>query len=158
HHDDGAADDVTLTTDAFNNRLNKASLLFRNVLRLPDIAGVEEVENLSTLAALANKINADEVAANRPNPQYQAFLAEGNDIGGIDSGFLVKASRVDVVDVTQVGKDSTYINPISNSPDLLNDRPSLVLRAAIKNPPATGYPVTVIVNHLRSLLTPDAPA
>ena len=68
------------------------------------------MENLTTLQAVASRVNSDAVAAGQPNPGYTAYLAEGNDIGGIDVGFLVK-SRVTVIDVTQVGKDATYIDP-----------------------------------------------
>jgi uncharacterized protein len=156
--DDPPTQDVVLTTTAFNNRLNKASLAIRNVMRSPDIIGVEEMENLTTLQAVATKVNNDAVAAGDPNPNYQAYLEEGNDIGGIDSGFLVKTSRVNVIDVTQEGKDTTYIDPNNNQPALLNDRPPLILRATIQ--PSTGlpFPVTVIVNHLRSLSGVDDPA
>ena len=156
--DDPGTQDVVLTTTAFNNRLNKASLAIRNVMRSPDIIGVEEMENLTTLQAVAAKVNNDAIAAGDPNPNYQAYLEEGNDIGGIDSGFLVKASRVTVIDVTQEGKATTYIDPNNNQPALLNDRPPLILRATIQ--PSTGLPlpVTVIVNHLRSLSGVDDPA
>lgn len=155
--DDPSTDDVVLTTTAFNNRLKKASLAIRNVMRTPDIVGVEEMENLTTLQAVANKVNADAVTAGQPNPLYQPYLVEGNDIGGIDVGFLVKSSRVSVIDVTQFGKDTTYINPNNGQPELLNDRPPLVLRATI--PPASGpvYPITIIANHLRSLSGVDDP-
>jgi predicted extracellular nuclease len=138
----------TLTLTAFNNRLNKASLAIRNVMREPDILGIEEMENITTLQAVANKVNMD---AGTPN-DYQAYLVEGNDIGGIDVGFLVRSSRVTVIDVTQFGKDTTYINPNNGQPELLNDRPPLVLRATI-----SGFPITVIVNHLRSLSGVDDP-
>jgi len=156
--------DVVLTATAFNNRLNKASLAIRNVMRTPDIIGIEEMENLSTLQAVANKVNSDAVAAAQPDPQYQAFLVEGNDVGGIDVGFLVKSARVAVVDVTQVGKDTLYTEP-GGSQALLNDRPSLVLRAQVTFPnrpigirgATPVFPVTVIVNHLRSLSGVDDP-
>ena len=128
-----------LTPAAFANRLNKASLAIRNVLRYPDILGVEEMENLTTLQAVANKINSDAVAAGDPNPNYQAYLEEGNDIGGIDVGFLVKSSRVNVIDVTQYNKDETYIDPNTGQPALLNDRPPLLLRATVQ--PPVGRPV-----------------
>ncbi len=143
-----------LTPDAVNLRLQKASLTVRHVLRSPDILGVVEVENLSILQRLAARINADAVAQGEDDPMYVAYLEEGNDIGGIDSGFLVKSSRVDVLSVEQVGKDATYTPP-GQSPGaplpLLNDRPPLVLQAAVHGPIATPFPVTVIVNHLRSL-------
>ena len=64
-----------------------------------------EVENLSILQRLAARINQDALAETGSDPMYVAYLEEGNDIGGIDSGFLVKSSRVEVVSVEQVGKD-----------------------------------------------------
>jgi predicted extracellular nuclease len=155
--DDPGVGDPVLTSTAFNNRLSKASLAIRNVMRYPDILGVEELENLTTLQTVANKLNNDAVAAGDPNPNYQAFLVEGNDVGGIDVGFLVKSSRVSVIDVTQFGKTTTYINPNNGQPELLNDRPPLVLRATITAPDASAFAVTVIVNHLRSLTGVDDP-
>ena len=149
--DDPSIADPVLTATAFNNRLKKASLAIRNVMRTPDVIGVEEMENLSTLQSLANKINADAVAAAQPNPNYQAYLAEGNDTAGIDVGFLVKAARVAVIDVTQFGLTTTYINPNNGQPELLNDRPPLVLRATVPDAANQPFSFTVIVNHLRSL-------
>lgn len=147
--DDPGIGDPVLTVTAFNNRLNKASLLIRNVLNSPDILGVMEVENLATLQAVAAKLNADSAPA---TPNYTAYLFEGNDPGGIDAGFLVKASRVSVLEATQIGKDATYINPNNGQPELLNDRPPLLLRAKAAKPGSgTAMPVTVIANHLRSL-------
>lgn len=146
--DDPGVSDVALTPTAFNNRLNKASLAIRNVLNSPDIIGVEEMENLSTLQSLASKVNTD---AGASNPNYQAYLVEGNDVGGIDVGFLVKSARVNVVSVTQFGKDTTYTNPLNGQPELLNDRPPLLLQATIAQGTGPVLPVTVIVNHLRSL-------
>ena len=155
--DDAGSSDVALTPTAFNNRLSKASLAIRHVLRSPDIIGVEEMEHLSTLQAVADRVNADAVAAGDPNPNYQAYLEEGNDIGGIDVGLLVKSPRVTVVDVTQFGKATTYVEPGGESA-LLNDRPPLVLRAIVNSEAHPPYPVTVIVNHLRSLSGVDDPA
>ncbi len=149
--------DVVLTPTAFDNRLNKVSLAIRNVMKFPDIIGVEEMENLPTLQALADKVNADAVTAGQPDPQYAAFLEEGNDIGGIDVGFLAKTPRVMIVAVTQVGKDTTYIDPTTGLPAMLNDRPPLVMRAMVQPPAGPAFPVTVIVNHLRSLSGIDDP-
>ena len=152
---DPSASDVILTQAAFDLRLNKASLAIRNVMRSPDIIGVEEVENLSTLQAIAAKLNAD---AGNPNPNYQAFLSEGNDPGGIDVGFLIKGSRVTAISVQQIGKDATYIDPSTNQPATLNDRPPLLLQANIQSPSGSQFAITVIVNHLRSLLGLSDPA
>ena len=140
-------DDVVMTAAGFERRLRKASLAIRQTLRMPDVLGVVEVENLATLESIAARVNAD---AGDPNPEYVAYLAEGNDPGGIDVGFLVKSTRVDVVQVQQVGKTATYVTP-SGDENLLNDRPPLVLEARMHGPAGEPYPVTVIVNHLRSL-------
>lgn len=145
---DAGTDDPVVTAAAFEKRLGKASLFVRDVLRYPDILGVVEVENLTTLQTLATRINSDAGAA---NPNYVAYLEEGNDIGGIDSGFLVKSARVSVLEVTQEGKDATFVNPTTGANDLLNDRPPLVLEAEVTSGPGAVFPVTVIVNHLRSL-------
>jgi predicted extracellular nuclease len=155
-NDPGTSDPV-LTTTAFNKRLGKASLIIRNVQHLPDVIGVEEMENLSTLQAVATQVNNDETAASGINPNYHAYLVEGNDIGGIDVGFLVKESRVTTIDVTQFGKDTTYVEP-GGATALLNDRPPLVLRASIPRPSGGTFAFTVIVNHLRSLSGVDDPA
>jgi len=143
---DPAIGEPVLTPTAFNNRLNKVSLAIRNLLRSPDILGMVEVENLTTLQAIATKLNTDD-----PSLNYVAYLEEGNDIGGIDVGFLVNDNRADVVDVTQEGKTATFVDPTDSSVDILNDRPPLVLRANITPPAGAPFSVTVIVNHLRSL-------
>jgi predicted extracellular nuclease len=124
---------------------------------MPDIIGIEEMENLTALQDVANKVNNDAVAAGTPNPMYSAHLVEGNDVGGIDIGFLVKTSRVAVLSVVQEGKDATYTEP-GGRMALLNGRPSLVLTANISAPCGGLFPVTVIVNHLRSLNGVDDPA
>jgi predicted extracellular nuclease len=153
---DPATSDAVLTAAAFENRLNKASLTIRNVMRSPDVLGVQEVENLSTLQALAGRLNADTVAAGGTDPGYVGHLFDGNDPGGIDVGFLVRTSRVTVIDVVQEGLLTTFVNPTTGANDLLNDRPPLVLTAQVQGPSGT-LPVTVIVNHLRSLSGVDDP-
>src|SRR6185312_1158360 len=153
---DPGTSDVALTPTAFANRLNKASLAIRNVLNMPDVIGVEEMEHLSTLQALASKVSADAIAAGQPDPNYQAFLVEGNDVGGIDVGLLVK-STINVISVEQVGKDTTFLQP-DGAAALLNDRPPLVMMATASQPNSdTSLPFTMVVNHLRSLLSEDDP-
>lgn len=159
--------DGPLTLTAYNNRLNKISLVIRNVMRTPDVIGLQEIENLDVLQDIANKVNADAVAAGDSDPQYTAYLEEGHDIGLIDVGFLVKSSRVSVVDVTQIEVPGcnpappttcySYTDPNTGQPALLNDRPPLVLRATIQAPSGFTVPFTVIVNHLRSLNGVDDP-
>lgn len=160
---DPTTGEPVLTASAFANRLGKASLAVRDYLNAPDILATVEVENLTTLQTLASKINGDAVAAGQPDPQYVAYLEEGNDVGGIDVGFLVKTAevgagiaRVQVIGVTQQGKDVTWTEP-SGTVSLLNDRPPLVLDAVVHYADGrTPYPVTVIAVHQRSLNDVDS--
>jgi predicted extracellular nuclease len=150
---DGKSGEPVLSQAVYSNRLAKASLAIRQGLNMPDILGVMEVETIATLNDIAAKVNAD---AGSANPGYVAYLVEGNDVGGIDVGFLVKSSRVKVLDVTQYGKDTTYDDPSTSTPPLLNDRPPLLLRADVTKPgSATALRLTVIANHLRSLSNVD---
>lgn len=155
--DEPGTGEPVLTATAFANRLNKASLAIRNFTKTPDILGVVEVENLTALEALAAKISADAVAASQPDPLYDAFLVEGNDVGGIDVGFLVKQQlvngptpRVTVGSVVQENAGELFVNPDAST-ELLNDRPTLRLMATVNHPNGASFDVTVMVNHLRSL-------
>jgi uncharacterized protein len=141
--DELSTNEPILTTTAFNNRLNKISRAIRINLRSPDVIGFQEVENLNTLQAIATKVAAD------GGPTYTAFLAEGNDIGGIDVGFLYK-STVTVSSVTQEGSATQYTSPCTNNLETLNDRPPVVLRGTTTKGGKT-MDLVVIVNHLRSL-------
>ncbi len=145
--------DPVLTPTAYNNRLAKASLVIRDMLQMPDIIGVQEIENITVLQAIAARVNADAVAAGGTDPQYAAYLEEGNDVGGIDVGFLVRGDRVTVNSVVQYGKDTVFAWDGS----LLNDRPPLVLDAAVDLPGLDPFPVVVVVNHLRSMNSIDDP-
>lgn len=142
----------TLTAAALDKRLTKTSLAICDFLKAPDIIGVVEVENLRVLGLLADRINATCASA----PAYVPHLIQGNDVGGINVGFLVSnrslgtVNRVEVVEVVQFGKDTLLTNPDSST-SLLNDRPPLMLRAIVRQDNGASFPVTVFVNHLRSL-------
>ena len=155
---DPATSEPVLTADAFAARLNKASLGIRAYMHSPDVIGVSEVENLGALQALADKVNADAVALGEPDPGYVAYLEEGNDVGGIDVGFLVKSGdaaaglpRVDVLSIEQVGKDVSWTYAPSSETSLLNDRPPLVLDAVVNFADGRALPITVVTVHQRSL-------
>ncbi|MEZ5427140.1 MAG: hypothetical protein R2747_12795 [Pyrinomonadaceae bacterium] len=156
--DDPSIREEIATREAFEKRLVKISMAVRDYLRFPDIIGVIEVENLSALKRLAQRINRDAVEADQPDPKYAAYLLEGNDMRGIDVGFLVKTARVRVVKVEQFGKKERFKDPKDGSDDILNDRPPLLLQAEIKDP-QTGKPfaLTAIINHLKSLRGYDDP-
>lgn len=155
--DDPAMKEDIVTTEAFQNRMKKISMAIRDYMRFPDVIGTIEVENLAVLKKLADKINADAVADKQTNPKYEAYLIDGNDGRGIDVGFLVKSSRVKVIDVTQIGKEEKFKTP-DGKDENLHDRPPLMLQATIDDA-KTGKPFafTVVVNHLKSFLGVDDP-
>jgi uncharacterized protein len=143
---------VTLTAAALDKRLTKTGSAICSYLKTPDILGVVEVENLRVLGLLADRINATCPSA----PAYVPYLVQGNDVGGINVGFLVSnrivggVGRVEVVEVTQYGKTTVFTNPNATT-SLLNDRPPLLLRAIVHQDNGATFPITVIINHLRSL-------
>ena len=159
---DPAIGEPVLTAAAYERRLGKASLAIRDYLHAPDVVGVVEIENLAVLQTLAARINTDAVAAGQPDPGYVAHLVEGNDVGGIDVGFLVKAGevsagtpRVEVLELAQYGATETLSNP-NGSTSLLNDRPPLSLEGVVHFGDGRGYPFTAIVVHQRSLNDADS--
>jgi len=161
---DPAIGEPVLTAEAYERRLAKASLAIRGYLHAPEVVGLTEVENLAVLQTLADRINADAVAAGDPDPGYGAHLVEGNDVGGIDVGFLVKGAdvaagtpRVEVLDVTQHGAAEVLANPDGSS-SLLNDRPPLSLDGIVHFADGRSYAFTAIVVHQRSLNDVDSDA
>ncbi len=155
--DPGIKEDV-VEKEAFERRIVKISRGIREFMQMPDVIGVVEAENLNALKRLASKINSDAVTAGKADPKYQAFLVEGNDGRGIDNGFLVKTSRLKVIETKQLGKDEKFKNPSTKEDEFLNDRPPLMLRASIEDA-KVGRPFefTVIVNHLKSYRGYDDP-
>ncbi len=150
--DDPGIKEPVVESAAFQDRLKKISLAVRTMLGSPDVIGVIEIENIAALKKLASRLNADVVAAGGDDPRYEAFLIEGNDGRGIDNGFLVKASRIKVLEVKQFGKDEKYKHPQTGEEIFLNDRPPLVLRGSIASPGSGEFEFTAIVNHLKSYL------
>jgi len=132
--------EVVLTAAAFQHRLGKASGAVRNALGAPDVVGVQDVENLDALTALARAIDADALGAGQAAPHYSAHLFEGSDPDGLDAGVLVKTAngRVTVLSVEQAAGAA-------------QSRPPVVLRARMAAPPAMlPQDVTVIVNQMVS--------
>lgn len=150
-NDDPSLGEPVPTTAVYNARLAAFSSLVRTSLGSPDVLAVSEVEDQATLADLAARINADEAGLN-----YVAYVLEGNDIGGIDVGFLVR-DTVTVDSVEQLGADDTWIDPQTNAPATLNDRPPLLLRGSYINNGAP-FPVAVVAVHQRSLIDVETSA
>lgn len=123
----------------YARRLSKTSNYIQQVLRAPDVIAVQEVENLAVLNDLATRLAQDD-----PALVYTARLQEGNDLGGMDVGYLIRADRVNNIVITQLDKNLRL--SVDNS--CLHERPPLRLTA---NLIANNRPFAVIVNHTRSL-------
>ncbi len=162
--DEPGISDPVLTATALNNRLGKTAEAICSYLKTPDIIGVVEVENIGVLTQLADTINNGQVPTGNPvpacntAPAYVPYLVEGNDVGGIDVGFLISTKivdggatpRVEVLEVVQENDGELFVNPDSST-STLNDRPTLRVQAVIHHANGNSYPVTVMINHLRSL-------
>jgi hypothetical protein len=137
--------------EVFQKRLKKTSLAIRKVLSNPDVLAVIEVENLTVLKKLAEKINSDTVEEGKPNPNYEAFLEDGNDLRGIDVGFLVKTSKVKAVETKALGRDEKLVTAGANPDEKLYDRPPFLLRAEVADAKTNQkLEFTVIANHFKS--------
>jgi hypothetical protein len=148
---------VKVTTAAYQRRLTKGSLAIRNILNFPDILGVQEIENINVLTDLANKISSDATAAGQADPVYLPYLFLASDGTGINTGMLVKSTRVTTVKAEQLGLNTTFTNSVG-SQAVLNDRTPLVVHVGIKRGGGQpDYPVTVISVHQRSLINVDDP-
>jgi len=141
--DDPGIGEPVKTTQQYLDKQNKLSMYIRTLLGAPDILAMQEVEKLGVLQVLASKINSDDASLT-----YTPYLVEGNDVGGIDVGFLVR-SGVTVNSVTQLGASET----LSVDGSLLHDRPPLLLEATLAN----GCEISVLVVHMRSLIDIDSP-
>lgn len=139
-------DDAVLDPAEYTRRLTKFSTYIRTVLNSPDVLAVSEVESQTVLQDLADMIAADDATVN-----YTAYLEEGNDIGGIDVGFLVR-DYVEVDAVTQLGRYEI----LDFDGSLLNDRPPLLLEGR-QIADGSDFPVAVMAIHGRSLSRIDDP-
>ena len=133
----------------YQTRLTKLAGYIVGVLDAPDILAVQEAEKLGVLQDLAA-----EIALMAPAVVYSAELVEGNDVGGIDVGFLVR-DTVHVDAVTQLAKDETFVDPSDLSVDILHDRPPLLLEArfpaANVDDDSDVFKISVLGVHNRSL-------
>ena len=148
--DPDGRNDAVVSTAEYQTRRAKFADYILNVLDAPDILAVQEAEKIEVLQDLA----AD-IAALDPTVVYTAYLIEGNDVGTIDVGFMVRDSiQVDMV--TQLEKSATFVDPTDNSVDILHDRPPLLLEGSCTTEYGT-TPIKVLVVHNRSLGNIDDP-
>ena len=140
--------DAVVDLAEWDARRLKFARYILDVLGAPDVLAVQEVEKLGVLEALAAEITGLD-----PSVTYTSHLVEGNDIGTIDVGFMVR-STIAVDSVTQLGRDEI----LTFDGDLLNDRPPLQLDArfiGLERGLVVGFPFAVIVVHQRSLSSID---
>ncbi len=103
---------------------------------------VEKIEVLQDLAA--------DIAVADSTVVYTAYLIEGNDVGTIDVGFLVR-STIQVDSLSQIDPTATYFNSVSGEVEVLHDRPPLLLEGKCIANGLPGQPERVIAVHNRSL-------
>jgi predicted extracellular nuclease len=143
--------EAVLSKDVFNNRLDKVSLAIRNVLAMPDVLGIVEVENIKVLEKISARISADAIAAGQSDPKYAAYLEDGNDIRGINVGFLVKPAKIKVLETKQLAGDVKLNYPGGFADEKIFDRPPFLLRAEVLDAKAQKpLAFTVIVSHIKS--------
>jgi len=76
----------SINTKIYQKRLDLAAMQIISIFSLPDIIALQEVENIKILQHLADRIQW------QTKIKYQPVLIEGNDISGIDVGYLVQSS------------------------------------------------------------------
>jgi uncharacterized repeat protein (TIGR01451 family) len=130
---------------AFAARVEEVAATIVGDLRTPDILGLIEVGDIVGLRQLRDRVNA------LAGTSYEAYLLESDDDAARDQdvGYLVNLARVAVdTEPYQIGRGTTFMFEFCDEgQDLVFDRPPLVLEARFR-----GVPVTVILNHLRSLI------
>ncbi len=131
------------TTAEYQLKTARLSDYIGNVLKLPDIVALEEVENIAVLQALANKIDADFGLT------YTPQLIEGHDPSGIDVGYLVNTARVQITDVQQLAASDTWNDPNSGPGAFVHDHPPLLFKGLFTGN-ALNEPFMLIAVHMKS--------
>lgn len=134
---------LEIDTARVTHQVGQVSAYIRELLRSPDVVGLQEVENLAVLQQLADQIATD------GGPAYTAYLVEGNDVGGIDVGYLINPARVQTISVTQLAATETWNDPGGTPTSILHDRPPLLLTADFVGH-GESFRFHVINNHTRS--------
>ncbi|MEE4273093.1 MAG: endonuclease/exonuclease/phosphatase family protein [Thermoanaerobaculales bacterium] len=144
--DDPTTQDEVMPSDVYATRITKLRRYILDVLLAPDVIGLQEVENLTVLNALA----AD-IAAADPSVSYTAQLVSGNNDFGMNVGYLVRDTVQNVL-VTQLGFDDILIGWGYK----LFDHPPLLLEGTWTGGGAA-LDVALMTNHTRSLGGVDDP-
>lgn len=115
--DDGNNEKV-LPRKTFRQRINLAAGKFGEHFDLPHIIALQEIENLNVLERIADEIQ------NRYRLRYQPALIPGQDVSGINLGFLVRHD-VEIIKLEQLLRG--HVLEMTGNP--LFSRPPLYLEA-----------------------------
>jgi len=143
---DGGRDDFVVSPAEYQRRKAKFVDYILDVLEAPDVLAVQEVEKIEVLEDLAV-----DIAVVDSTVIYTPILIEGNDIGTIDVGFMVR-DTVTIDQITQLGKDEI----LDYDGSLLHDRPPLLLEGDFELEFGS-FPIAVMTVHNRSLNDVDHP-
>lgn len=130
--DDGQHEKI-VKRKTYQKRIKNLSEKIISSFARPDILALQEVENLDILEDVVNRLNKEGL-------HYQAVLMEGNDISGIDVGFLVKEG----FRVTEKRQLFQHLNHGSTD-NFLFSRPPLLIQVCMSEC------VTIVNLHLRSM-------
>ena len=132
--DDGNREKI-LSHSRFRSRVRTAAIAFAETYELPEIIALQEIENLNVLRAIALELQQ------RYRVRYRQVLLPGQDISGINLGYLVR-HEVEIGKVEQLFADASF----GADAKPLFSRPPLCLEACFRNN------CLVILNlHLRSM-------
>lgn len=146
---------------AYTRKADKIAETIVSYLHTPDVLGLIEVASLATLEDIATRVSM--VAAN--DPDYASVMIATS--GSQRLGFLLKQAlvgatpRVTVVGTpTEYGADLHVLCPdgVSYTTGLLNDRPPLRIDVEIAGDNGAVWPVTIINNHLKSMIDLESTA
>jgi predicted extracellular nuclease len=121
-----------------------------NVLRLPDVVGLQELGTPGAAGLIAARLNTDF------GTDYVAYTGSSPFADGIRNGFLVRASRVAVVRTRELDAAVTIDQCSGTPPCVLHDRPPHLLEATFTG--GNGERFAVLNNHTRSLIGISEPA
>ena len=149
-----ASEDIELRVGSFNvlnlcnsdcsvGKFGRIAAYIGDVLRLPDVVGLQEVGTADAAAALATRLNTDY------GTDYTA-VAGFSQADGIRNAFLYKVSRLANVQVRDLDELVETQECSGTPPCVLHDRPPLLLEAEFVA--AGNVPFAVMNNHTRSLI------
>lgn len=121
-----------------------------NVLRLPDVIGLQELGTPGAAGLIAARLNTDF------GTDYVAYTGSSPFADGIRNGFLVRSGRVAVVRTRELDAAVTIDQCSGTPPCVLHDRPPHLLEATFTG--GNGERFAVLNNHTRSLIGISEPA